>query len=106
MTIGEAKVLATMFSGLPAAGARRALGLQIVVLDRGFVYVGDVVVDGDFCTIADARNVRRWGTTAGLGELAAKGPLKDTILDDAGRVIAPMRAVIHFIACVGPSWKR
>ena len=33
--------------------------LQIVVLDRGFVYVGQVRQDGDFLVIESAKNVRR-----------------------------------------------
>lgn len=81
-------------------------GKQIVILDRGFVYVGDVSVDDDLVTIAAAQNVRRWGTTQGLGELAAKGPLKATALDPAGLVRAPMRAVIAFIACEASSWAK
>ena len=31
-------------------------GQHIVVLDRGFVYVGDITVDADYCRIANARN--------------------------------------------------
>lgn len=80
-------------------------GKQIVILDRGFVYVGDVTVDGDMLTIAAAKNVRRWGTTKGLGELAAKGPLKTTVLDDAGTVRAPLRAVIACVECEAGAWK-
>jgi hypothetical protein len=73
-------------------------GTQIVVLDRGFVYVGTVTVGTQFVTIKNARNIRRWGTTKGLGELA-DGPTSDTVLDHVGEVVAPMRAVIHFIKC-------
>ena len=70
----------------------------IVVLDRGFVYVGKTRVDGDFVEITNARCIRTWGTSKGLGELR-DGPKESTKLDDAGAVIAPMRAVIHFIKC-------
>lgn len=79
-------------------------GKQIVVLDRGFVYVGEVTTDGEWCVIEDARSVRRWGTQKGLGELAAKGPLVNTVLDPAGTVRAPMRAVIAMLACEGKKW--
>jgi hypothetical protein len=68
------------------------MGPQIVVLDRGFIYHGNVTIDG-------AKNIRRWGTTAGLGQLAKDGPTGETVLDAAGIVVAPMRAVIHFISC-------
>lgn len=79
-------------------------GKQIVVLDRGFVYQGDVTLAGDFVIIENAKNVRRWGTTKGLGELAAKGPQRNTVLDDAGTVRAPSRALIHLIACDDAAW--
>lgn len=79
---------------------------QIVVLDRGFVYVGDVAVSGDWVTITNARTIRRWGTTKGLGELAKNGPLKDSILDPAGTVRAPMRALISLIECEASSWTK
>ena len=68
----------------------------IVVLDRGFVYVGDVTCDSDWCIITNARNIRRWGTTKGLGELV-NGPTSKTVLDQVGTVHAPMRSVISII---------
>lgn len=71
---------------------------KIVVLDRGFVYVGKVADEGENLRITNCRNIRRWGTTKGLGELV-EGPTKDTKLDVVGEVIAPKRAVIHQIVC-------
>lgn len=71
---------------------------QIVVLDRGFVYVGEVSDEGENIRISNAQNIRRWGTTRGLGELV-NGPVANTILDPVGTVIAPKRAVIHYILC-------
>lgn len=71
---------------------------QIVVLDRGFVYVGEVKDAGDNLEITNAKNIRRWGTTKGLGELV-NGPTHNTVLDDVGTVLAPKRAVIHSIVC-------
>ena len=81
----------------------KKLGKQIAVLDRGFVYVGEVTVDGEFVTIAQARNIRRWGTTKGLGQLAESGPTATTVLDSAGEVTVPLKAVIHLIKCA-TSW--
>ena len=79
---------------------------QIAILDRGFVFVGNVSIEGDWLLIADAQNVRRWGTTNGLGELASKGPLKDTVLDASGMVRVPLRALIGLIECEVASWKK
>jgi hypothetical protein len=81
-------------------------GLQIAILDRGFVYVGNVTTDGDWCVIENAKNVRRWGTTGGLGQLAKSGPTASSKIDDAGTVRAPMRALIGLIACEAASWAR
>ena len=79
-------------------------GFAIVVLDRGFVYVGDAEISGDWCVITDARNIRYWGTTKGLGELAQNGPTSKTKLDAVGTVRAPMRAVISVIDTEQDKW--
>ena len=79
-------------------------GLAIVVLDRGFVYIGKVTIDNDWCLIENAKNIRIWGTTNGLGELV-KGPTATTKLDQVGTIRAPMRAVIHVIDVETDKWK-
>ena len=78
---------------------------SIVVLDRGFVYVGNVEHDGEWCVITNAKNIRVWGTTKGLGELALNGPLKSTKLDTVGTVRAPAKAVISLIDTEESKWK-
>lgn len=82
--------------------------IKIVVLDRGFVYIGrvDDVDDftSDFVTINDAQNIQRWGTTKGLGELANEGPKTNTILNKVGTVVAPSRAVISIISVDQSKW--
>lgn len=78
-------------------------GLAIVVLDRGFVYVGKVTVEDDWCKIERAKNIRVWGTTNGLGELV-NGPTKNTRLDSVGNVRAPIRAVISIIDVKDEKW--
>lgn len=89
---------------MPAEIANIDHGKQIVILDRGFVYQGDVAESGEWIVISNAKNIRRWGTKKGLGELAAQGPLKDTVLDPAGTVKAPKRAVIGLLACETAKW--
>ena len=76
------------------------MGQNIVVLDRGFVYVGDVTEEGDYLRVTNCRSVRFWGTKSGLGELR-NGPLAETKLDDVGEIIAPKRALIHLVPCKG-----
>ena len=77
---------------------------QIVILDRGFVYVGDVEVDGDWLVIRNGANVRRWGTQKGLGELASLGPRPATVLDPATTVRAPLRSVVATLDCEPTQW--
>ena len=79
-------------------------GIKIVVLDRGFVYVGRVEVGSDFVTITQAKNIRYWGTSKGLGELV-NGPLSGTKLDSVGTVKAPLRALISLIDVEQKAWK-
>ena len=72
-------------------------GVCLVIADRGHVWVGDCTVDADWCHIEDARAVRRWGTSSGLNELASKGPLPETVLDDAASLSVSRRAVIALV---------
>lgn len=77
---------------------------QIAVLDRGFVYVGLCAVADGTLTINDARCIRRWGTTAGLGQLALSGPTSSSKIDKTGTVRAPLPAVVHLIDCNPAAW--
>jgi len=76
---------------------------NIVILQSGFVYVGLVSSDDKFVTVTNAKNLRKWGTENGLAELR-NGPLKQTVADEAGIVVAPWHAVIHFIKA--PGWAK
>jgi hypothetical protein len=78
--------------------------LKIAVLERGFVYIGDVEVTENAITIRRAKCIRRWGTTAGLGQLAREGRQENTRLDEAGTVIAPLSALNHTLNCDQAKW--
>ena len=43
--------------------------------------IGDFEREGSECRLFNAFVIRKWGTTKGLGELAQKGPLSETVLD-------------------------
>lgn len=77
---------------------------QIVIAQRGWVFVGDVVRNGDDVTIKNAQCIRRWGTTKGLGELAKNGPQSSTVLDDMGTVRLHTLAVVASIDCEDAKW--
>jgi hypothetical protein len=107
LTIGQARQLAAQFSaaaGAAAQSGRTGHGWNIVVLDRGFVYVGAVSTDDRWLYIEDAANIRRWGTTRGLGELVT-GPKPETKLDPAGNVKAPLSALVHLIEVEARQWE-
>jgi len=77
--------------------------IKIVVADRGFVYVGRMSKDEDFLVLQQAKNIRVWGTTKGLGELVS-GPTSATKLDLVGTVRIPFRAVISIIDVEQAKW--
>lgn len=101
LTIKQAREIAALVGGAKlTATPTRDIGQHIVVLDRGFVYAGNVVEESDRITITGAVNIRYWGTKNGLGELV-NGPLSGTKIDSVGTVIAYKHAVIHLIPCNG-----
>lgn len=78
-------------------------GKCIVAADRGFVWVGDIERSGDCLLIHGAKNIRRWGTTRGIGELV-NGPKPYTVTDEQGEVAVPWHAVIHITTCAPNCW--
>lgn len=78
-------------------------GKTIVIATSGFVFVGNLTEVqspcGWYTRLEDAACVRRWGTTAGIGQLALSGPTKDTVLDACGVVEIAHHAVIGRIPC-------
>lgn len=61
--------------------------IQIIVADKGFVFIGHILeTDGPEVVINNAQNLRRWGTTRGLGELVT-GPTEKTEYDPWGIVM-------------------
>jgi len=77
---------------------------QIIIAQRGWVFVGDVSITADQLVIKNASNIRRWGTTRGLGEIAANGPTKSTVLDAVGTVRIHALAVVASIDCDKEKW--
>ena len=79
---------------------------RIVVLQRGWVAVGHLSKSSETeLVLSDASIIRRWGTTKGLGEIAAGGPTKDTVLDAAGTLRFHPYAVILTYDTDVSKWK-
>jgi hypothetical protein len=78
--------------------------IRIVILQRGWVYVGRYSQDGEDCRLDGASNIRVWGTTKGLGQLATSGPLPGTTLDPCPPLRFHELTVIATIDCDPARW--
>ena len=72
---------------------------EIVVIEGSWNLIGEVEEVEGGIVIHDASVIRRWGTTAGLGQIACTGATKETVLDYTGEVRAPMSSVLLRITC-------
>ena len=75
---------------------------RIVVLQAGWVFIGEyhAATKTAPAHLTEASCIRKWGTTAGLGELALLGPTKDTVLDPCGVLLLDNpQAVLYTIKC-------
>lgn len=83
-----------------------AADIRIVILQRGWVMVGRYSRDGVRCKLESASVIRRWGTSRGLGELAAEGPRPNTVIEKAaaGEVEFHELTVIATLACDAAKW--
>ena len=79
--------------------------IKIVILQRGWVYIGKLSTEGDMFTLEDAYNIRRWGTTSGLGQLALEGKQEETQLDKTGKVTFHILTSVAIIDCNQEIWK-
>lgn len=81
--------------------------LKIVLLQRGWVFVGYLERNGSQCVLRQASNIRRWGTSKGLGEIAEGGPTNETKLDKCyGEVEFDYLTVVATISCKESKWKK
>ena len=77
----------------------------IVVLQRGWVDVGYFSQEGPICTLNNAFNIRNWGTSKGLGEIAENGPTDSTKLDSCRISKFHELTVVQVIPCDKNKWK-
>jgi hypothetical protein len=79
--------------------------IKIVVLQRGWIYVGRFEKDWNHCKLHNAYNIRTWGTTKGLVELV-NGVTSSTKLDKCEGVVEfDWLTVIHTITVNKDKWK-
>jgi hypothetical protein len=86
------------------------MSLNLYVMDRGFVLVGEPqegLHDGLYWTLKRCGVVRRWGTKSGLGELAAKGPRPETVIDvEPDGVLISRLHTFRIIPCAEKGWSK
>jgi hypothetical protein len=83
----------------------KSTNIKIVILQRGWVFVGEFKKTGSQCSLTKAKNIRVWGTSKGLGELAISGPIPTkTILDDCTTVRFHELTVIATLDCEESKW--
>ena len=80
-------------------------GVKIVVLDRGFVVVGNVTIENNYVTIRNCHCIRTWGTERGIGQIAMEGPTSQTKLDAQPTTRVHELQVVQMIDCEATQWK-
>jgi len=72
---------------------------SIVCVSAGWTFVGvyTPATAEKPAYLADASCIRRWGTTAGLGQLALEGPTASTVLDPCGTVLLENPQAVLFV---------
>lgn len=80
--------------------------IKIVILQRGWVFIGKFSNEGSECKLENAYNIRRWGTSEGLGELALKGKQAETKLDKVGTVTFHELTTVALIECNQNVWSK
>ena len=78
---------------------------MIVNLPAGWVFVGIWDQRDGYTLLKNASCIRRWGTKAGLGELALKGPRNETILEPCGTLWFKTGTEIAAMECTTENWK-
>lgn len=82
-------------------------GVRIAVVDNGFVFIGILdciqTLHGSMVIISNAKNIRSWGTSKGLGELK-DGPLSQTITDEVGTMTVPLSRIVFTFATNAKKW--
>lgn len=78
--------------------------VQIVVLNRGWIIIGNVSETVSKTVIQNASVIRNWGTKNGLGELAMNGKLPETKLDKCPDIIVETCNVVLVMNCDQSKW--
>lgn len=107
LTVGEIKELQCLL-GSPESKkdpcCEKSYGTRIVVLQRGWVVVGNLYKMGQDFTLRNASVIRNWGTDKGLGQIANGGPTANTKLDPSPDIHFHELTVVMAISCKESVW--
>ena len=81
----------------PSTGSR-----AIVVLDRGWIFVGDLATEGGVTTLSNCANLRKW-SGGGFGGMVLSPKTSSVVLDPCANVIFDAGAPI-FTVPVADDW--
>lgn len=77
-----------------------AIGRHVCVLDRGWIFVGDVDLNNDNFTLTNVKNIRVW-TSGGFGGMITDPTAAGAVFDVSGDM--KFRSPIFFIP-VAADW--
>ncbi len=78
--------------------------IRIIILQRGWVMVGRFSQEGSQCRLDPAAVIRQWGSSKGLGEIAAGGPTAKTVLDKCPPITFHVLTTIAMMDCAEEKW--
>lgn len=105
-TVMELLALALKSDVKPEKGVSKGGDIRIVILQRGWIYVGNYFQDENECYLENASCIRSWGTSKGLGELAEGGPTGNTKLDPCPTVRFHPLTAVATIDCNQTIWNK
>jgi hypothetical protein len=105
LTLKQIRKLSKLVNGEDSQ-EEKYLGIRIVILQRGWIFIGKLYQKGVDCRLENAYVIRRWGTSKGLGELASEGEKSETVLDYAGNVSFHKLTEVANLECNTKKWKK
>jgi len=75
---------------------------HICVLDRGWIFVGNLTREDNVCTISNPINVRRW--QGGFGKITEGAKTAQAVLDKCESVIRFDASAIKFVVPISETW--
>ena len=76
---------------------------HIVVLDRGWIFVGNILQDENgVYTVVNCKNIRKW-SSGGFGGLSKSAKLSGAVLDDCDPIRFNARTMV-FCVPIGDDW--